>query len=103
MNIRTLPGWDGEHGAASYPTWMKYIYSMQNLTFSPDGGLTATCQEQFKTEPWKCFMSPHAQAFVKTPYFMFNSKYDAWQLTNILQTNSSGHACTDADHDAILQ
>ena len=100
---RTKPGWDGAHGAASYPTWMKYIYTMQNLTFGSDGGLTATCQEQFKTEPWKCFMSPHMQAFVKTPYFMFNSKFDAWQLANILQTNYSGNNCDDADADAVLQ
>jgi hypothetical protein len=25
---------------ANYTTWMRYIYSMQNLTFGVDGGLT---------------------------------------------------------------
>ena len=26
------------------------------------------------------------QQFINTPFFMFNSKYDAWQLGNELQT-----------------
>merc|ERR1712137_818282 len=30
-------------------------------------------------------MSPHMQRFIKTPFFMFNSKYDAWQLSWELQ------------------
>jgi hypothetical protein len=30
-------------------------------------------------------MSPHMQEFIQTEYFMFNSKYDAWQLANELQ------------------
>ena len=30
---------------------MKYIYTMQNLTFGSDGGLTAACEAKHPTEP----------------------------------------------------
>jgi len=47
---------------------------MQNLTFGSDGGLTAACQAKHPTEPGLCFMSPHMQDVIKTPFFVFNSK-----------------------------
>ena len=50
-----------------------------------DGGLTKACEQLHFDEPWLCFMSPHMQAVIETPFFMFNSKYDAWQLSNELQ------------------
>ena len=34
--------------------WMKYIYTMQNLTFGSDGGLTAACEAKHPTEPHLC-------------------------------------------------
>ena len=55
---------------------------MQNLT---TGALNNECLSYFKNEPHYCFMSPHMQQFIKTPFFVFNSKYDAWQLQNELQ------------------
>ena len=67
--------------------WMRYIYKMQNLTFGEDGGLTKACQEKHPDEPGLCFMSPHMQDVIKTPFFMFNSKYDAWQLGSEFQSN----------------
>lgn len=87
------------HSANNYTAWMKYIYTMQNLTFGSDGGLTAACQKAFPTDPHYCFMSPHMQQFIETPFFVFNSKYDAWQLANELQTNWA----TKPEQDAVLQ
>ena len=49
---------------------MRYIYSMQNLTFGDDGGLTSACQAKHPQQPWLCFMSPHMQDVIKTPFFM---------------------------------
>ena len=62
---------------ANFTTWMRYIYSMQNLTFGADGALSEACRVKHPEEPWFCFMSPHMQDVVATPFFMFNSKYDA--------------------------
>ena len=59
---------------------------MQNLTFGLGGGLASPCEAAYAAEPWLCFMAQHMQRFVETPMFLFNSKYDAWQLDNILQT-----------------
>jgi len=63
------------------------VYNMQNLTFGPEGALNPKCQVAFAEEPHLCFMSPHMQAFIKTPFFMLNSKYDSWQLSNELGTH----------------
>ena len=96
--VANTPSW----GHANYTTWMRYIYKMQNLTFGSDGGLTKACQEKHPDEPGLCFMSPHMQAVVKTPFFMFNSKYDAWQLKNELQLDyKQWH--TRTEHAAVLQ
>jgi len=81
------PAWAKPGTGANYTTWMKYVYSMQNLTFGADGGLTAACNAKHKENPWLCFMSPHMQDVIETPFFMFNSKYDAWQLGNEFQSN----------------
>lgn len=84
---------------ANYTDWMRYIYRMQNLTFGSDGGLTKACEEKHKDEPGLCFMSPHMQDVIQTPYFMFNSKYDAWQLANEFQSNWK----TKAEQQGVLQ
>jgi hypothetical protein len=40
-----------------------------------------------------------AQDVIKTPFFMFNSKYDAWQLGCEFQSNWA----TKAEQDGVLQ
>lgn len=71
----------------NYPAMIKYIYNMQNMTSGVDGGILAACEDAYPESKHYCFMSPHMQRFIQTPFFMFNSKYDAWQLGNILMTN----------------
>jgi hypothetical protein len=105
---------------------------MQNMTFGGDGGdgaLTPACQAKHPDEPWLCFMSPHMQDVMETPFFMFNSKvrvmhplarthartrtltltrahqrpffpqYDAWQLGNEFQSKW----VTPAEQQGVLQ
>jgi len=93
--VPNTPTWN----QANYTTWMKYIYTMQNLTFGADGGLTEACETKHPDEPGLCFMSPHMQDTIKTPFFMFNSKYDAWQLGNEFQSKWS----TPAEKAGVLQ
>jgi hypothetical protein len=66
-----------------YPDWIKYIYNMQAVEAA--GGVSAPCLAAYPDSPHLCFMAPHLQQFVQTPFFMFNSKYDAWQLDNEAQ------------------
>jgi len=44
------------HTAANYTTWMTYVYTMQNMTFGTDGGLTEACRTKHPTQPHLCFM-----------------------------------------------
>ena len=80
------PQWSTPGTGANYTAWMRYVYHMQNMSFGPDGGLTEACRVKHPNNPHYCFMSPHMVDVVKTPFFMFNSKYDAWQLGNIFQS-----------------
>lgn len=72
---------------------------MQNLSFGADGGLTAACEAMHPGNPGLCFMSPHMAGFINTPFFMFNSRFDAWQLGNI---NQAGWT-TAPEQKAVLQ
>jgi len=83
------------HTAANYTAWMEYAYGMQNMTFGPDGGLTKACQAKHSSQPHLCFQSPHMQEFIETPFFMFNSRFDEWQLLNELQTGTSRQHMAD--------
>jgi len=90
------PDW----GQSSYTARMEYIYGMQNMTFGEDGALAAACKAKHPESPGLCFMSPHMQDAIKTPFFMFNSKFDAWQLGNELETRWEGNTTEQA---AVLQ
>ena len=46
--------------SSTYPSWMQYIYHMQNLTA---GALMPDCLAKYTgDEAYKCFMAPYAQA-----------------------------------------
>jgi hypothetical protein len=56
------------------------LVSMQNVVEA--GGLSADCLQAFPpAQSWRCFMSPHMQRYIKTPFFMMNSRFDAWQVS----------------------
>ena len=78
---------------------MKYIYTMQNLTFGSDGGLTEACRLNHPDEPHLCFMSPHMVDTIETPLFMLNSRFDRWQLQNIFQSEWANKA----EQDGVLE
>jgi hypothetical protein len=80
----------------SYPVRMNYVYNMQKAAPS----LSTTCQAYYGSDAWKCIMAPHAFAFVSTPLFALQSRFDTWQLGNVAQlpcnfANSTG--CTAAE------
>jgi hypothetical protein len=88
-----------KHDDNNYTAWMKYIHHMQNLTSGADGGLLKVCEKAYPENKHYCFMSPHMQQFIQTPFFMFNSKYDGWQLASILHTKWD----TKEEQDAVIQ
>ena len=66
----------------SYPNEMAYVYHMQNAS----GSLSNECQSHYGTEAWKCIMAPHAAAFVRTPWFATQSRFDTCVISD------GGHA-----------
>jgi len=100
---------DMKHDTHSFTDNMKYVYSMQNLTFGADGGLESACQALFPDSPHLCFMSPHMQQVVQTPFFILNSRFDAWHLDNILMPTGPGpgffvhQAILDFGHDFLVE
>jgi hypothetical protein len=82
----TGPNSPSGYPPTSFGSWMAYIYSMQNLTSRAEGGaLGVACLADHASSPHDCFMSVHVTPYLHTPYFMLNSKVDAWQLMNDLQ------------------
>ena len=87
--------------ATSYTSRMQYLFKMQNLTSGADGGIMPACAAAFPADQrHNCFMAPHVARFVQTPFFVFNSRFDAWQLANVLQIDGWG---TKAKQDAVVQ
>ena len=57
--------------------------------------------------PHLCFMSPHMVRFVRTPFFLFNSRFDAWQLAEDLRVPcfhpvEANHTACDASEQAAI-
>jgi len=103
-------GGGGEHYSSSYPhtgnysSFMEVVYHDQNVT----AALNTECLATFPTEPHYCFMSPHMAKFMNTPFFMFNSRFDAWQMDNDLQIPCSAGEpnhpkCNSTEQAAIVQ
>ena len=49
----------------------RYIVSMQNVT-AQGGALNQACADDHKEQPWMCFMAPHMQSYIQTPWCMLS-------------------------------
>ena len=78
------PDVDGNY---SYRAQFQGADPVWNVTGS--GGTNAACLAYYgpRGEPWKCLLAPYLTPFVRTPLFIMNSAYDAWQTVNILKTS----------------
>ena len=92
MKIRAAQevGFFLDHGALSkkpqdsFTYHAKVMYNMQNMSGS--GGLSRSCLAANPVAPWLCFLAPHIMATsIRTLMFELHSRYDEWQLHNILQ------------------
>jgi len=59
-----------------FPGNVEYMFAMFNAT----GSLNPACQLEHASAPWRCMMAPYAQAFVHTPFFAIQSRFDQFQL-----------------------
>eukprot|EP00933_Yihiella_yeosuensis_P053242 TRINITY_DN5142_c3_g3_i1.p1 TRINITY_DN5142_c3_g3~~TRINITY_DN5142_c3_g3_i1.p1 ORF type:complete len:461 (-),score=61.49 TRINITY_DN5142_c3_g3_i1:63-1445(-) len=67
-------------GQNTWPDAWKHVAGMQNVFPS----LNKECTAAHKGEEWRCFMAQYTAPFVKTPHFVINSVYDAFQMQYVL-------------------
>ena len=71
-----------------------YQEQQKYLLFNTTGIIDADCAAVYPTEQWKCQFGQYRMPFVDTPYFLVASMYDAYQLSNNIQTEPAQY---DAD------
>jgi hypothetical protein len=75
-----LDGANAESGAHNYRNSFIGADPLWNVTGS--GGTNLAClADQKAGEEWKCLMAPYIAPYIKTPIFVMNSAYDAWQAS----------------------
>eukprot|EP00694_Reclinomonas_americana_P007695 EC799033.1.p1 GENE.EC799033.1~~EC799033.1.p1 ORF type:complete len:193 (+),score=57.28 EC799033.1:67-579(+) len=64
---------------------MNYVFKMQNVT----SHLVDNCVKSTPAgEAWQCFWAEFSLPLTKSPVFVINSLYDAWQMGNIFMTQA---------------
>ena len=57
---------------------------MPAVALRGSGGTNLACLAANKGAEWKCLMAQYIAPHLKTPIFVMNSNYDAWQMGNVL-------------------
>ena len=70
-----------------YPAQMKELAVEQNSTQA----LSKDCVSsvKYRQEPWRCFFAPSAIAYVTTPLFVLQTRFDSWQMAHVFKGNGS--------------
>jgi len=75
-------------GTPDFEGYMRWGYSYFNVT----SGLNADCVEAYKNKPaeaWKCYFAQYTSPYIRNPIFALQSRFDAWQIPNILGSDSA--------------
>jgi hypothetical protein len=74
-------------GRVKYATDMRWVFTQQNCT----SGVNQDCiaAHQAGGDTYLCFFAEHTTPYIKTPIFPLQSRYDSWQVGNILGTNET--------------
>jgi len=61
-------------------------YDFHNI----EAQISSACIAKNSDAPHHCMIAPYAAEYIRTPLFMFNSKYDSYQLVNIVGEERDG-------------
>lgn len=84
----------------------QYVYRQNFIGADPvwnvtaGGGTNLECLAANSGSEWKCLMAQYLTQYIKTPMFVMNSLYDAYQTSHILETKcipTPTNACNDTD------
>jgi hypothetical protein len=74
-------------GQPSYTPNFQWAANAQNVS----GSVNSDCVKSVEAgKEWQCFMAQYTLPHIKTPHFVINSFYDAWQFDNILEIDQCG-------------
>ena len=77
-------------GANNWPMMMHWVYTAMNSTDSVNQACVADMAAKFgvpkgnRSEGWRCMFGSAVAPYVQTPLFVLNSKYDTWQMLQII-------------------
>lgn len=89
----------------NYTKNMQWVFENMNSS----GGVNQKCIEFYPLEKWKCFFAEYTIPFINTSIFMLQSKYDSWQLGEILgeincgYVNAFGHEMLKRLENSLLK
>lgn len=75
----------------------KMVRTMR-ITGGPGGALPRACVADNPEAPEKCLLSAVLQSYVRTPFFLMQTKFDQWQLANVVGLPWSN--CIISNHNA---
>jgi len=96
---------DAKNSSGEYQYRQNFIAADPVWNVTGSGGTNLGCLSAYKGEEWKCLMAPYIAPYIKTPIFVMNSAYDAWQMTNVLVAQcipSPRNPCTAQQNMSLL-
>jgi hypothetical protein len=69
-------------GKPFYKDWMTWVFGWSNARV----GVNQACLAALNDE--RCFFAEFSLAFTTTPVYMLQSRFDAWQMSNVLKLSS---------------
>jgi len=95
-------------GPPKYHSGMKWVFNQMNCT----DGVNSDCIDYYnknnRDNVFSCYFAQHTAPFIRTPIFPLQSRFDAWQIPNILGSNNVtlvtdfGHYLTEQMFDQLL-
>jgi hypothetical protein len=73
------------HGAPSpFSADMARMMDMMHITGGLGGALPEACIKDHPAAPHKCLLPAVLQQYIATPFFLMQTKFDQWQLANVV-------------------
>ena len=81
-----FPKIESPYNGVTLSTWFNGVWENGYSGHNASGSMHPQClAEHNDTTAWECTLPQVAATYVKTPLFAYNSKYDAFQIPNMMQ------------------
>jgi hypothetical protein len=73
-------GWFLDHTDMNNKPFRTPLFQWGFDAWNASSALSPACLSYYSAEPWKCIFAQYTAAFIRTPTFLLNSKFDTCQL-----------------------